>query len=659
MLQIRNLSYAIGERVLLNRINLSLNPGQRLGLVGPNGTGKTTLLRILAGELKPAEGIIQKPKNFGIGYLPQEALPFDRGTLLGAVLESKAEIRKIEMEMQEIQHKLSNGHEQDSALLEKLGALQDRFTVLGGYELEAQAKKILTGLGFKERDFLRPLNTFSGGWRMRAYLARILLIKPDLLLLDEPTNHLDIPSLEWIENFLRTFSGSMIIVSHDRFFLDRLAQQIAELNRGRLTVYAGNYHFYERERQKEQQRLLKKWEEQQEEMERIQRFIDRFRYKATKAAQVQSRIKRLEKMQRIEPPDEARTIRFKIKASVPGFKEVLKIRGLYFRYPDQREWLLKDINVDMFRGEKVALVGPNGVGKTTFTRLITGELQPIRGLIKLGERIRPAFYAQHQVDALNLRHTVFDEVQTQAAAEFQNRVRDILGVFGFSGDTVEKKISVLSGGEKARVSLAKILLSPANFLIMDEPTNHLDLQSKEALEYALKDYDGTLLLISHDRYFLDKLVKRVLELRDGHLHMYEGNYSDYLRFKEMQRSKEQTEKTVANKKATRFFSNTSKKSKEQKRLEAQARQAISKQRRALQEEIATLEDRIEKMEAEKSELESTLAAPSTYKNQERAKELKQRYVSLEQEIALAEQRWEKANLQLEDLLQELERMIRG
>ena len=657
MLQIRNLTYTIGDRVLLNQINLSLHPGQRLGLVGPNGAGKTTFLRILIGELHASQGTILKPKNYSIGYLPQETLGFNQGTLLGAVLESKAEIQKIELEMQDIQHQLSNGQAHNAALLNRLGALQDRFALLGGYELESEAKKILMGLGFKEKDFFSPLNKFSGGWRMRAYLARILLVKPDLLLLDEPTNHLDIPSLEWIENFLRTYTGSMIIVSHDRFFLDRLAQQIAELHRGRLKVYAGNYHFYEQQRQKEQELLLKKWEEQQEEIERIQRFIDRFRYKATKAAQVQSRIKRLEKLQRIEPPDDDKTIRFKIKANIPSFKDVLKIRHLFFRYPEQNEWLLRDIDLDLYRGEKVALVGPNGVGKTTFTRLITGELHPLQGTVKLGERVQTGYYAQHQVDALNLQNTVFDEVQAHAAPEFQGHVRDILGVFGLSGDATEKKIAVLSGGEKARVSLAKILLSPANFLIMDEPTNHLDLQSKEALEYALKDYDGTLLLISHDRYFLDKLVKRVFELHDGTICMYEGNYSDYLRFKEMQRNNERENVRVAAGKTTESPKNPSKKSKEQKRLEAQARQAISKQRNALQQEIAELEERIEQMEMRKAELETVLADPATYKNQEKAVSLKQEYDELEEGIANAEKRWEEANLELEDLLGQLDAMI--
>ncbi|NOX88771.1 MAG: ATP-binding cassette domain-containing protein [Calditrichaeota bacterium] len=659
MLQISNLTYAIGERLLLDHINLSVHPGQRIGLVGPNGTGKTTLLRILAGELRPLSGGIIKPRNYGIGYLPQENLAFDKGTLLGAVLESKAEIQQIELEIHKIQHQLSSGQENNSALLNRLGHLQDRFAMLGGYEMESEAKKILTGLGFKESDFFRPLKDFSGGWRMRAYLAKILLIKPDLLLLDEPTNHLDLPSLEWIENFLRTFTGSMIIVSHDRFFLDRLAQHIAELYRGTLKLYSGNYRFYEEEKAKEEELIVKKWEEQQAEIERIQRFIDRFRYKATKAAQVQSRIKRLEKLQRIELPDAKKSMRFKIKANVFSYKDVLQIKDLSFRYSESQDWVLKDIDLKLYRGEKVALVGPNGAGKTTLTRLICGELTPVNGTVKLGEHVKTGYYAQHQIDSLNFENTMFEEVSAHAAPEFRTRVRDILGVFGFGGDTVEKPISVLSGGEKARVSLAKILLSPANFLIMDEPTNHLDLNSKEALEYALCDYDGTLLIISHDRYFLDKLVHRVLELKDGALHLYEGNYSDYLRFKELRSAGERQALKEASVGEKNQPKSNAKKSKEQKRLEAQARQAISKQRNSLQKEIGQLELKIEQGDERKKQLEDLLARPETYQNSEEVVSLKKEYDRLTEDLRQWETRWEEANLELEELLKKLEAMANG
>ncbi len=655
MLQIKDLSYEIGERRLLNNVNLSIHPGQKIGLIGPNGAGKTTLMRILVGEIKPLAGTILTPRAYKIGYLPQEPVAFKKGTLLGSVLEGHAEIQQIELQILEIQQKLSSGqYNNDQQLLKKLGTLQDRFSLLGGYEIESEAKKILMGLGFKESDFLRPLKEFSGGWRMRAYLAKLLLIKPDLLLLDEPTNHLDLPSLEWIEGFLRGFTGSMMVISHDRFFLDRLVQIIAELHGGQLTLYHGNYHFYELEKAKRRELLLKQWEEQQAEIQRIQKFIDRFRYKATKAAQVQSRIKRLEKLQRIELPEEDQFLQFKIKAAVQSYKDVLKIEELYFRYLEEQPWIFKGVNFKIYRGQKIALVGPNGVGKTTLTRLITGQLKPLQGKIGLGQRVKVSYYAQHQVDALNLEDTVLDAVQAGAAPEFSGRERDILGVFGFSGDSVEKPIKVLSGGEKARVSLAKILLSPANFLIMDEPTNHLDLKSKEALEFALKNYDGTLLIISHDRYFLDKLVHKVVEIKDGRLFEYEGNYSDYLRLKELRAS---DEREITQKSTTRNIvqKNAAKKSKEQKRLEAEARQKISKQRNALTQKVNKLEEQIEKAEKRKTELELQLADSTTYQNSELLVTLQKEYKQLLNDLQQWEAEWEEAQLSLEELLAELEK----
>ena len=485
----------------------------------------------------------------------------------------------------------------------------------------------------------------SGGWRMRVHLARLLLQQPDLLLLDEPTNHLDLESLEWLENYLRNFAGSIVIVSHDRFFIDRLAQEIVELEMGKLKHYAGNYHFYEYKKALDHEQLIKRYEEQKEERERLEKFINRFRYKNTKAAQVQSRIKLLEKMETIEIPAQRKEIHFKIKADVQSYKEALSIENMWFRYADP--WVLKDNSLHMYRGEKVALVGVNGVGKTTLTRLMSGELTPQKGRMQLGQRVHVGYYAQHQVDVLNLDKTIMQEVAATAAPSFQPKLRDILGLFQFSNDDVGKRIGVLSGGEKARVSLAKILLSPSNFLIMDEPTNHLDLASREALERALKDYDGTLLLISHDRYFLDKLVNRVIEIKDGVLKEYSGNYSHYLD-KKQNETVELNANDVQGKTAPK--ENTQKKSKEQKQKEAATRQAISKERNQLQQIIDDSEKKIEEYEASKTTLESELANPETYKDSERFLELQQEYDQVTRLLTRYEQRWEEAHLQLEDLM---------
>ncbi|MEJ2054116.1 MAG: ABC-F family ATP-binding cassette domain-containing protein [Calditrichaceae bacterium] len=597
MLQLQNISYAIGDNYLIHNAQWIINPKKRVALIGPNGAGKTTLFRIIAGEIVNYGGRIIKPKDYEIGYLPQEELIIHKGSVLGIALEGHREILDIEEEMDKIHKALADTSLSDNKNnLDRLGILESRYKLLGGYELESQTKKILSGLGFSESDFHRPIAEMSGGWRMRAFLARLLIQEPDLLLLDEPTNHLDLESLEWIESYLKNFSGSMVIISHDRFFIDRLADEIVELERGKLTHYAGGYKFYKQKKELEQDQLIKKWEEQKEERARIQRFIDRFRYKNTTASQVQSRIKMLEKMENIELPETAKTIHFKITADMVSYREALKIKNMYFRYDDN--WVLHDINLDMYRGEKVALVGVNGAGKTTLTRLISGELQPQKGEIKLGERVHVGYYAQHQIDTLNLENTIYTEVEEHAARSFHPKLRDILGIFRFTGEEIDKRINVLSGGEKARVSLAKILLSPGNFLIMDEPTNHLDLTSKEALEQALKDYDGTLLLISHDRYFLDRLVSRVIELKDGRLNEYEGNYSDYLSKRDSIQTSaaDKTFKQTKENSGSEARSGRQKKTKEQKQKEAEARQAVSKKRNKLQEDIEQIEETIEKLE---------------------------------------------------------------
>jgi len=655
MLQIRNLSYHIGERALLKEINWVINPGKRVALIGPNGAGKTTLLRIIKGDLEPHDGVMIKPKEYTIGYLPQEEIAVGSGPILAAVLEGHGEILRLEEQIAEL-HAILNTHtEDDEKLLERLGALESRYDALGGYTIENQAKAILTGLGFGEIDYQRPMSEFSGGWRMRVYLARLLLLNPDLLLLDEPTNHLDLPSLEWLESYLLSFAGSMVLVSHDRFFIDRLAQEITELDRGVLTHYSGNYHLYEKQKAESEELLLKQWEAMRDERERQQKFINRFRYKATKAAAVQSRIKMLEKMAEVElPPPPPPRIHFRLRVAGTSYKDVLHIEKLNFRYAGP--WVLQDLNLDVYRGQKVALVGVNGAGKTTLTRLIYGELQPESGSIKIGERTTIGYYAQHQVDSLSLDATAYAEVASTTAQSLAPRIRDILGLFQFHGDAVFKPIRVLSGGEKARVSLAKILLSPVNFLIMDEPTNHLDTGAKEALEEALRDYDGTLLLIAHDRYFLDKLVTRVIELREGRLTMYEGNYSDYIAKREADAARAAEAARSAQAHLTEAAAETptpARKSKEKKRQEAEARQAISRDRNRLEQTIARIEAEIQAREEKKSTLEAQLANPQSYKNGEFAAQLTRDYTLVKSELEWLVTEWSENQQALEQLLDTL------
>ncbi|HPG37757.1 MAG TPA: ATP-binding cassette domain-containing protein [bacterium] len=643
MLQIRNLVYSIGERKLINGASCVINPAKRAALIGPNGTGKTTLLRILNGEIRPEAGDIIKPKDYIIGYLPQEEIAVGRGSILEIALQGKNEVIDLETRIHELRQRLSNNEGDHDELLKQLGNYEHRYEALDGYRLESSVKAILSGLGFSETDFHRPLSDFSGGWRMRVYLTRLLIQKPDLLLLDEPTNHLDLPSLEWLEQYLVSFPGSIIIVSHDRYFIDRLAQEIFELEWGRLVHYPGNYHFYEKRKEENLELLLKKQEQIRDERERQEKFINRFRYKATKATQVQSRIKQLEKLEEIELPPPPKQISFNIYVEQTSYKDVLEIRNMSFRYTDN--WVLQHINLNLYRGEKIALVGVNGAGKTTLTRLIVGQLSPQEGIVQVGQRSVIGYYAQHQVDTLNLDSTVYDEVSSTVAPGLIPRVRDILGIFQFSGDDVFKRIRVLSGGEKARVSLAKILLSPVNFLIMDEPTNHLDISSKEALEKALQSYNGTLILISHDRYFLDKLVSRVVEIKDKQFFEYAGNYTHYLERRDQQQ--------LAIKK-TDIPTLTGKKSKEEKRLQAEARQAISKQRNQMEKEIGALESRIGQLENRIAEIETLMADPELYKNEEKAVAIPKEYAAAKKQLEADLQSWEAIHLQLDQLLSSLE-----
>ena len=461
MLQLKNINYSIGERHLISDLNAIINPGQRIALIGRNGAGKTTLLNLLTGRIECDSGDMIQPAGYRIGYLPQEQILMQDTTIVDSVLEGHQEIISLEHQIADLQHRLSTPSDDHENLLANLGELQEKYEMCGGYQLESQAKALLSGLGFATTDFERPVSDFSGGWRMRVYLARLLLQKPDLLLLDEPTNHLDIESLEWLEQYLKTFPGSILIVSHDRYFIDRLAQVIFELDRGRLTTYEGNFSFYEEKKAADQELLIKRIEELKAERERIQRFIDRFRFKASKAAQVQSRVKMLEKMEIPEAPETEQKLNFNIEAAVKSYKEVLTIRDVWFKY--DIDWILQEIDLNIFRGEKIALVGVNGAGKTTLTRLIYDQLHPQKGSIKLGERTSVGYYAQHQTEALNLDNNILDEVSETAAETHRLRLRDILGIFQFSGDDPQKRIGVLSGGEKARVSLAKNSAIPGEF----------------------------------------------------------------------------------------------------------------------------------------------------------------------------------------------------
>jgi ATP-binding cassette subfamily F protein 3 len=644
MLQVRSLHYSIGDRDLLSAVDWNLQPEKRFALVGPNGSGKTTLLRILTGELESHAGTITKPRNYTIGYLPQEEIVIGKGTVLENALAGIPEIQELEHKIHAL-HAALEANPKDESLLKKLGPMEQRYHNLGGYTIEGAAKKILFGLGFEENQYHTDFTELSGGWCMRVYMARLLLQNPNLLLLDEPTNHLDIPSMEWLEQYLLDYKGSVVIVSHDRFFIDRLAHEIYELDWGELTRYRGNYHFFEEQKQEKIRLLEKRRDEQVAERERITRFINKYRSDKRRASQVQSRIKMLDKMEAIELPLAPRRLDFRLRVETPGYKDVLSIENMGFRY--QQDWVLKDLELHISRGDKIALVGANGAGKTTLTRLIAGELKPQEGSLRLGNQVQAGFYAQHQIQALHPDNTVFDEVASTAATGLISKIRQVLGIFQFGNDEIDKKIKVLSGGEKARVSLAKILLSPVNFLIMDEPTTHLDITALEALEAALGDYDGTLLLISHDRYFLDKLVSRVIELKEGRLDEYCGNYSYYL-WKRDQESDPLEQKTEDAEPQERGAS--SRKTREQRRKEAEARQDVSQERNRLQKIIDSIEKDIEESESRLREMEAKLANSETYRDGTDIAQLTKEFSQIKQQVEELYESWESNRLRLEGLL---------
>jgi ATP-binding cassette, subfamily F, member 3 len=643
MLHLHNITLSFGDRVIFNSLDWVIPVKRRAALIGPNGAGKTTLLKIINGNIPPDDGSIVKPGTYSIGYLPQEEIQLEASSIIAGAMQGKPRLLHMEQEIEKLRAELSV-NANDAGVLEKLGQIEHEYEMAGGYLLEGKAKTVLAGMGFAQTDFYRDITEFSGGWRMRVYLARLLLQGPDLLLLDEPTNHLDLSSLEWLEQYLTTFEGSIIIVSHDRFFIDRLAGEIYDLEDSLLTKYVGNYQEYERQKEQNRELLIKKAERQAKERKKQQDFIDRFRYKNTKAVQVQSRIKMLEKMEKIEGPSaEQQSLHIQLRASSQSFKDVLSLNDVSFKY--DKDWILKNINLSLFRGEKTALVGDNGAGKTTMTRLIVGQLQPQAGELHLGERVSVGYYAQHQVDALDFNNNVYEEVEKTVAASQIPNVRNILGLFGFHGDDVFKPISVLSGGEKARVSLTKILLSPVNFLIMDEPTNHLDIRSKLALEHALVNYDGTLILISHDRYFLDRIVSRVVEVKNKNLSQYQGNYSDYL-------YRKQKDIDTERENASQVETNSPK---NKKREQAEARQAVSKIRNDLTSKIQDSEEKIEALESQKKELENYFSDPESFKNGDDAGSRMKEYQQIKNDLENIYEFWEQTQLDLELLLESIQK----
>ena len=535
MIQLSAISKSFGERVLLDGVTWQINDRERVGLCGPNGAGKTTMLRMLAGLEEPDAGGVVRPSGLTIGYLPQDGLAHAGRTVFDEASQAFAPLLGMKAEMHALEERMASAEiaeEEQGAMLDRYSELSERFRLEEGYTIDLRVSTVLSGLGFSRSDFDRPAEEFSGGWQMRLALAKLLLVRPGLLLLDEPTNHLDLDARNWLESYLREYPHAVILVSHDRFFLDAVVTRIADLSLRTITDYHGNYSDYLVERDARIERLRAAKKEQDDEIARVKLFIDRFRYKATKAAQVQSRIKMLDKIVPIEVPPERKRVHFTFPAAPKSGRTVLELRHARKAYGPIV--VFEDISLHIERGDRIALVGPNGAGKSTLMRMLSGEEAPDRGERRVGHQVVPEYFAQDEAVRLDPALTVYETLSSGSPVHMVPSIRNILGGFLFSGDDVYKKAAVLSGGERTRLAVARMLLRPSNLLLLDEPTNHLDLDSKDVLLDALVDYGGTLIFVSHDRYFVERLATRIIEVGHGRAESFPGTYQEFLWRKEHQ-----------------------------------------------------------------------------------------------------------------------------
>src|SRR5215213_5609917 len=529
LIGLQNVTFEFGARTIVRNATWHIQPNERIGLIGYNGTGKSTLLKLFVGQYSPSEGSVEKGRETTIGYLHQDLLSFDTGdSILKVALGAFERVLQLESEIEEVGKQLEATS--DEKLLHLYSDLLHEMDILDGYNIHHKTEEVLQGLGFSNEDLQRPFREFSGGWRMRVLLAKMILQQPDLLLLDEPTNHLDLPSIEWLEKYLQHYKGAVVIVSHDKYFLNRMVTKIVELYQRELHIYNGNYSFYETEKLQRVEVQQRAYENQQDYIRQNERLIERFRAKASKAAMAQSLMKKLDKLEKIEEAEiERPNIRINFNIDKTPGKVLVELKHVTKHFKDVD--ILDNASAEIERGDKIALIGANGKGKSTLLRIIAGT-EPFQGDRKWGHNIDSAFYAQHQLEALNLSHTIIDEMKQAGSQKTELELRSLLGCFLFSGDDADKKIKVLSGGEKARVALAKTMVSKANFLLLDEPTNHLDIHSNELLIDALNRYEGSLILVSHDRYFISKTANKIWEIVDKEVKEFKGNYEEWVEWKE-------------------------------------------------------------------------------------------------------------------------------
>lgn len=631
MLVLNNISFEFGSRYLYKDTSWHIKPFEKIGLIGANGTGKSTLLRVIVGEYQLSAGEITKRKDLTIGFLNQDLLSYEsQKSILEVAMEAFEKQNELAAEIEMLLHKLETDH--SDSILHQLHDAQSLFDALDGYQIRSKAESVLEGLGFSTADLERPLNEFSGGWRMRVMLAKILLGRPDLLLLDEPTNHLDLPSIEWIEEYLDNYEGTVVIVSHDRFFLDRVVTKIAEISNSKITTYSGNYSFYLEAKAMAEDLQRNQFKNQEKYIKEQEKFIDRFRAKASKAKAVQSRIKALERVEKInDVADPSATIAINFNFNVQPGRVIASMDVKSKRYKDLE--IFNDTQIQIERGDKIALIGANGKGKSTLLRMID-QSEPFEGEFNDGYNVVKAFYAQHQLESLNLDYTLLEELQHCAPEQSDTTLRTLLGAFLFKGDDVFKKIKVLSGGEKSRVALARTILTKANFMLLDEPTNHLDIQSVNILIQVLQNFKGSYVIVSHDRFFLAEVANKIWYIENKKLKEYPGTYAEYeewqernAREKQVASVKEAVKPTPA--KTEPVINNNVDKDKK-------------KQQQKLSNTVKTLEKELDDLKLKKDRLVQEMSDPAVYADAGKTKSLQQEFNRIELEINTRQQQWEEA-----------------
>ena len=635
MLSISNLSFYFGSRAMYDEASLHIKPKDKIGLIGANGTGKSTLLRIINGEYQPDGGNISKSNECTIGFLNQDLMSYlSDDSILDVAMQAFERAVQVQKEIDEVLHEMEVNYEDKQ--VDKLAKLQDEFDRLDGYNMQNKTEEILEGLGFTTEDLPRPLKEFSGGWRMRVMLAKLLLQKPSLLMLDEPTNHMDLPSIQWIENYLSSYEGALIIVSHDRQFLDGAVTSIVEVQNGRLNVYAGNYSFYLEEKELRKEIQKGAFENQQSQIKQAEKFIERFRSKASKASLVQSRVKALERLDIIDDVmDESAKVNFKFNFTNHPGRYVLHLENINKSYPPRT--ILKGANGVIERGDKIALIGANGKGKSTLLRIIDGG-EEIDGERREGHNVVKSFFAQHQLESLNIENTLLEELAAAGSKKTEMELRGILGCFLFSGDDAFKKIKVLSGGEKSRVALAKTLISEANFLLLDEPTNHLDMMSVNILIQALIQYEGTFVAISHDRHFITQIATKIWYIEDEEIKEYPGTYHEY---EVWRKEKERNAPSKAEQK------------KEAKLAPAPVAPVQTdltrKEIKKLQHQLIEVENQIEALEDAKKLIEEELSKPEVYGNVDKLSLANDKFDKTNKQLFALNASWETLVVQIEVL----------